>query len=124
MALIKAKDTKPELAVRSILHRMGYRFRIHRKDLPGRPDIVLPKYRVAIFVNGCFWHNHKKCRDGKIPKTDTIRWQEKLARNVIRDKKNLIDLRRAGWKPLVIWECEIMTSIDKVKSKINKILFK
>lgn len=122
MALIRSKNTKPELIVRSLLHHMGYRFRVHRRDLPGTPDIVLTRHHAILFIHGCFWHFHKGCRDGKIPKTYQEWWQEKLTRNVIRDRQNLIDLRRAGWKVLIVWECEIRKNLEKVKGKITKFL--
>jgi len=105
MACIKSKDTKPERLVRSLLHRMGYRFRLHRPDLPGKPDIVLPRFQAVIFVHGCFWHGHN-CKDGRRPKSNTEYWNEKLDRNVDRHRRNMRLLRRAGWRPLVIWECQ------------------
>lgn len=106
MAGIRSKNTTPELAVRRELHRRGFRFRLHSKGLPGRPDIVLSKYRAAIFVNGCFWHRHQ-CRLFKWPSTDTRRWREKLEANVVRDAENLASLGRQGWRTLVIWECAL-----------------
>jgi DNA mismatch endonuclease (patch repair protein) len=107
MSGIKDKDTKPEKIVRSILHRMGYRFRLHRKDLPGKPDIVFPKHRKVIFVHGCFWHGHKDCRRAKRPSTNKNFWNEKLTKNFERDKKNQEKLNQEGWAPLVIWQCQI-----------------
>jgi len=107
MSKIRSKNTKPELLVRSLLFKNGYRFRIHRRDLPGAPDIVLKKYKAVIFVHGCFWHYHAGCRDGKVPKTNTKFWKEKLDRNVTKDKKHQNELNDKGWKVLVIWECEI-----------------
>ena len=106
MSGIRGKDTKPELAVRRALHRAGYRFRLHRKDLPGRPDIVLPKYHAVIFVHGCFWHGHG-CRHFKIPKTRTDFWLDKIMANAKRDRLNAESLRAAGWSVLIVWECEI-----------------
>jgi DNA mismatch endonuclease, patch repair protein len=105
MSRIRGKDTKPELRVRSQLHRMGYRFRLHRKDLPGRPDIVLPKYDTVIFVHGCFWHRHKGCRFAYTPKTRVEFWETKFEQNVRRDKRNAAALWRGGWRVLKIWEC-------------------
>jgi len=105
MSRITGKNTKPELVVRSILHRMGYRFRLHRKDLPGRPDIVLPKYKTVIFVHGCFWHRHKGCKYAYTPKSRKAFWQKKFRENVERDLKAQSELRKAGWRVLVIWEC-------------------
>lgn len=107
MSRIRSKDTKPEMIVRSLLHRMGYRFRLHRKDLPGKPDIVLPKYKTVIFVHGCFWHRHKKCNSAKLPSSNKSYWIPKLNRNIERDKKNKDELRELGWKIIIIWECEI-----------------
>ncbi len=110
MSRIRGKDTKPELRVRSQLHRMGYRFRLHRKDLPGRPDIVLPKYDTVIFVHGCFWHRHKGCRFAYTPKTRVEFWETKFEQNVRRDKRNAAALWRGGWRVLKIWECEMESS--------------
>jgi DNA mismatch endonuclease, patch repair protein len=106
MSRIRGKDTKPELRVRSQLHRMGYRFRLHRKDLPGRPDIVLPKYDTVIFVHGCFWHRHKGCRFAYTPKTRVEFWETKFEQNVRRDRRNEAALRKRGWRIIRIWECE------------------
>ena len=105
MSRIRGKDTKPELRVRSQLHRMGYRFRLHRKDLPGRPDIVLPKYDTVIFVHGCFWHRHKGCRFAYTPKTRVAFWETKFEQNVRRDCRNDAALRKRGWRIIRIWEC-------------------
>lgn len=107
MAGIRGRDTAPELAVRRIAHRMGLRFRLHRKDLPGRPDLVFPKYKLAVFVHGCFWHQHSGCRYSHIPKSRTAYWTEKFSRNVARDRRNEEKLRVLGWQVLVIWECEV-----------------
>ena len=107
MAAIKGKNTKPEVMVRQLLHRLGYRFRLHRKDLPGSPDIVLPKYKTAIFVNGCFWHRHKDCKHSSTPNTNRDFWQSKFTENVERDKRNYAILENLGWKVLIIWECEV-----------------
>lgn len=106
MAAIRSKDTKPEIRVRSALHALGYRFRLHRKDLPGTPDIVLPKLRTVIFVHGCFWHSHD-CRFGKVaPATRTEFWSQKRAGTVERDRRKYEALREQGWRILCIWECE------------------
>ena len=107
MSGIRSKDTKPERTVRSWLHRNGYRFRINRKDLPGTPDIVLPKYRTVIFVHGCFWHRHDDCKYATVPETNTSYWLPKLERNVVRDKEAALSLEKLGWKVQVIWECEV-----------------
>ena len=106
MAGIKGKNTKPELIVRAMAHKLGLRFRLHRKDLPGRPDLVFPKYNLAIFVHGCFWHQHEGCSIAHIPKTRSDYWVEKFKRNICRDKQNEETLRSLGWHVLIIWECE------------------
>jgi DNA mismatch endonuclease, patch repair protein len=120
MSRIKGKDTKPELAVRSFLHRMGYRFRIHRKDLPGKPDIVLPKYKTIIFIHGCFWHRHKGCKYAYTPKSRVKFWKDKFAGTVNRDKQHLKQLKEYGWKVFIIWECETKDMV-RLKKIINKI---
>ncbi len=106
MSRIRGRDTKPEKVVRSLLHRMGYRFRLHRRDLPGRPDIVLPKYRTVIFVHGCFWHRHPGCRYAYTPRTRVSFWKEKFRRNTARDAEARALLRKAGWRQVVVWECQ------------------
>ena len=123
MSRIGSKNTKPELMVRSLLHSMGYRFRIHRRDLPGRPDIVLPKYKTVVFVQGCFWHLHKNCRDGTIPKSNHNKWKSKLERNVERDKHNIEKVKNMGWKVLVIWECEVEKNYDEMKKMLQSNLY-
>ena len=108
MRRIGSKNTLPELRVRRLLHGMGYRYRLHRKDLPGAPDIVSGPRRKAIFINGCFWHGHEDagCRDGRRPDSNRGYWLPKLQRNKERDRQNLEDLRKSGWESLVIWECQ------------------
>ena len=106
MAGIRGRDTAPELAVRRIAHRMGLRFRLHRKDLPGRPDLVFPRHRLVVFVHGCFWHRHEGCRYASTPKSRAAFWTEKFAANVARDARQEATLRALGWWTLVIWECE------------------
>lgn len=106
MARIKSKDTVPEKLVRSWLHRNGYRFRLHRKDLPGSPDIVLPKYRSVIFVHGCFWHQHPGCRKASIPDQNRDFWEKKLSQNIVRDRRSHDALESLGWRVVVVWECE------------------
>lgn len=105
MRAIRSKDMQPELKVRSIVHRLGYRFRLHRKDLPGKPDLVFPSRRKVIFIHGCFWHSHG-CRVSHVPKSNTSYWGPKLERNTFRDHRNVEALTAAGWNSLVIWECE------------------
>jgi DNA mismatch endonuclease (patch repair protein) len=106
MARIRSKDTKPEMLVRRALHRLGFRYRLHVRELPGRPDIVLPKIRKIIEVKGCFWHGHN-CIDGRVPKSNQDYWQPKLLRNRTRDKSNARKLRRLGWSVCSLWECRI-----------------
>ena len=106
MSRIRAKDTRPERLVRSLLHSLGYRFRLNRRDVPGRPDIVLPKYRTAIYVHGCFWHRHGGCSLAYTPKTNLEFWSKKFTRNEERDAEVATALKEAGWKQVVIWECE------------------
>lgn len=110
MASVKGSNTGPEILIRSLLHRMGYRFRLHRAGLPGKPDIVLPKYRTVIFVNGCFWHQHHGCPKAKLPTANREYWQRKLSRNAMRDVAVTSDLSALGWRILVIWTCEIRKS--------------
>lgn len=107
MSRIPREHTAPELLVRSLLHRLGYRFRLHRRDLPGRPDVVLPKYSVALFVQGCFWHRHKECKYTYSPKSNKAFWEDKFRKNVARDARNKQLLQKMGWKVLYVWECEI-----------------
>jgi DNA mismatch endonuclease (patch repair protein) len=107
MSRIKGRNTKPELAVRSLLHRMGYRFRLHKADLPGKPDIVLSRFKTVIFVHGCFWHRHKDCRFAYTPKSRTEFWLKKLESNVIRDVRVKSDLELLGWRVITVWECEL-----------------
>ncbi len=106
MSAIKSKNTKPEIAVRKLLHSMGYRFRLHRKDLPGSPDIVLPKYKTVIFVHGCFWHRHENCKYASNPKTRKEFWENKFKGNVKRDLEIQKNIKNIEWRSLVIWECE------------------
>ncbi|GLK47184.1 very short patch repair endonuclease [Brevundimonas intermedia] len=118
MGRIRGKDTKPELAVRRIAHRLGYRFRLHRKDLPGSPDLVFPRRCKVVFVHGCYWHRHQGCRLAYQPKSNVEFWNRKFAVNVARDRRVLVDLTDQGWKTLVIWECEVKDS-DLVASRLS-----
>jgi DNA mismatch endonuclease (patch repair protein) len=121
MAAIRGKDTKPEIRVRSVLHSLGYRFRLHRKDLPGKPDIVLPKYHLAIFVHGCFWHSHS-CRYGQVqPATRKDFWANKRTDTVGRDKKKALALEQLGWTVVTLWECETK-DVDAVSAALKKII--
>jgi len=119
MSRIKGKDTKPEIIVRSILHKNGFRFRLNRKDLPGKPDIVLPKYQTVILVHGCFWHRHPRCKFAYNPKSRVKFWQNKFSENVERDKNVRKKLRRMGWKVIVVWECELR-NMEKLKNVLLK----
>ena len=107
MSQIKGKDTKPELIVRRFLFANGFRYRLHVKDLPGKPDIVLPKYKTVIFVNGCFWHGHENCKYFKLPKTRMNWWKEKIDKNKLNDKINIGKLKDINYNVITIWECEI-----------------
>ncbi|MBK8541814.1 MAG: DNA mismatch endonuclease Vsr [Ardenticatenia bacterium] len=109
MSRVRSRDTRPERTVRSLVHRMGYRFRLHGRDLPGHPDIVLPRHKKAILVHGCFWHGHEQCPRSKRPATNAAFWAKKLDGNIARDSAYLDELRRLGWGVLVVWECETRT---------------
>jgi DNA mismatch endonuclease (patch repair protein) len=109
MSGIRGRDTAPEKIVRSHLHRAGLRFGLHRKDLPGRPDIVLPRWRSAVFVHGCFWHRHPGCRYAYVPKSNRAFWLRKFAANVERDGRNVAELRKMKWRVHVVWECRLST---------------
>ncbi len=122
MGRVKGCDTKPELLVRSLIHRMGFRFRIHRRDLPGNPDIVLPRYKKVIFVHGCFWHQHQECSRSKRPTTNEAFWNKKLDGNLERDKQFQQELTSLGWKFLVIWQCETKVS-DILAIKLERFLY-
>jgi DNA mismatch endonuclease (patch repair protein) len=121
MRRIRSKDTSPELVLRRLIHGLGYRFRLHRKGLPGRPDLVFAKRRKIVFVHGCFWHQHPDCREGRIPGSRLDYWVPKLKKNQIRDAANRALLEEQGWKVLIIWECEL-TDISAVKRAVRKFL--
>ncbi len=121
MQSVRSQDTMPELVVRSKLHNMGYRFRLHRKDLAGKPDVVLPRHKKVIFIHGCFWHRHKNCRKATTPKSRVQFWQEKFDNNERRDVRNIRLLRRQGWKVLVIWQCQTKDAID-LEKKLRRFL--
>jgi DNA mismatch endonuclease, patch repair protein len=120
MANIRGKNTKPEITLRSYLFRAGFRFRLHDKNLPGKPDIILTKYKTVIFVHGCFWHYHKECREGRIPNTNSKFWSEKLSKNIERDTKNENLLQELGWKVFVVWECDIEKRIEDTVNILTK----
>jgi len=122
MSRIRSKNTKPELLLRSALFKSGLRYRLHTKNLPGKPDMVFAQYKTVIFVHGCFWHIHKKCRDGRFPKSKLEYWKPKLKRNAKRDLTHEKELIAAGWDVLVIWECEINSNLSAVTKKIQSVL--
>lgn len=119
MSRIKGRDTKPELQLRSALHKAGFRFRLHVSKLPGTPDLVLPGYRSVIFVHGCFWHRHHGCRNASIPSNRREFWMEKLESNVNRDAKNSAVLIAAGWKVFTVWECELESDPEGVLQRLS-----
>lgn len=121
MSRVGGKNTKPEIAVRSLLHNMGYRFRLHRKDLPGKPDIILPKHKKVIFVHGCFWHGHAGCSRSNRPTTNQEFWREKLDKNIERDKVTVNALKQSGWEVLTVWTCEV-NDTNKLKTKLLSFL--
>ena len=121
MSRIRDRDTGPEMTVRRILHRLGYRFRLHRRDMPGKPDIVLTKFNTVIFVQGCFWHRHPGCQYAYMPKTRTEFWERKFQETVARDARNSQQLRDSGWKVLYVWECEVK-DMQKLAEKLNSFL--
>ena len=118
MSRIRSTNTKPEVALRKALHRLGFRFRLHRHHLAGKPDIVLPKYRTAIFVHGCFWHRHGECKIATTPKSNTQFWVDKFNRNIARDKINQAQLEDSGWNVIVVWECNL-NSADKAQASAS-----
>lgn len=121
MSRVREKGTSPEIKVRSLTHRLGYRFRLHRKDLPGKPDLVFPARNKVIFVHGCFWHGHNCLRGKRVPKANTEYWIEKIGKNIARDAKKQAELRSLGWNILIVWECELK-NLDKVACEINEFL--
>ena len=121
MAAIRSKNTKPEITVRKTMYKMGLRYRLHKKDLPGKPDIVLGPVKLALFVNGCFWHRHVNCKYAYNPKTRKYFWNKKFTDTIKRDIKNNIELEKLGWKSVVIWECETQDQ-DSLRDQILKII--
>ncbi len=120
MSCVKSRNTAPELRVRTSLHAAGFRFRLHRPDLPGKPDIVLPRYKTVVFVNGCLWHGHN-CRRGRMPEAHHEYWTEKIARNVARDERNRQALLDSGWNVVVIWECDMAAGIDNLLNQLREL---
>jgi len=124
MKNIRSKNTTPELLVRKFLHKNGYRFRLHDKKLPGKPDIVLRKFNIVIFINGCFWHGHKNCIEAKKPKSNSKFWKTKIISNQQRDRKNIDSLTKLGWSVLTIWECQLQKDImeSTLSDIVNKLV--
>ena len=115
MRAVKGCDTAPEMTVRRMAHGMGYRFRLHRKELPGKPDLVFPKLHKVVFIHGCFWHGHGCARGSRAPKTNTEYWRSKITRNSLRDAANIVALRARGWRTAVVWECELKEPVRVAK---------
>lgn len=122
MSNIRSKNTKPELLVRKALWKMGYRYRIHYKELPGNPDIALTKLKTVIFIHGCFWHRHENCINASRPKTNSEYWENKITKNIERDEKHQNQLKKIGWKVIVIWECELTSDQIKNMKLLEKLL--
>ncbi len=123
MRAVKGADTAPEMAVRRMAHNMGYRFRLHRKDLPGKPDLVFPRLHKVVFVHGCFWHGHDCARGARAPKANAEYWRMKISRNSLRDAANMAALKKRGWRAAVIWECELKAP-ERVKRRLAGFLGK
>jgi DNA mismatch endonuclease, patch repair protein len=121
MSQIRSANTKPELLVRKFLHAQGFRYKLHDKILPGKPDIVLPKYKTVIFIHGCFWHGHSNCKYFTIPKTRTVWWRNKIETNKANDAKAMKSLRKDGWKVITVWECKLKKG--KVENTLEKLFF-
>jgi DNA mismatch endonuclease (patch repair protein) len=121
MSRIRSTDTQPEMQVRRLLHGLGYRYALHRRDLPGVPDLVFPSRSKIVFVQGCFWHQHKGCIDGRIPKSRVGYWRPKLLGNIERDRQNISKLRRDGWKVMKVWECDIANA-DTLRKRLVRFL--
>ena len=121
MSRVKGENTKPEIIVRSLVHALGFRFRLHRKDLPGKPDLVLPRHKKVIFVHGCFWHGHADCSRSKRPSSNEEFWREKLDKNIERDKATVNALKELGWDVLTVWTCEV-NDTNKLKTKLLSFL--
>lgn len=120
MSRIRSRDTGPELILRSMLHRAGFRFRLHDRSLPGTPDIVMKKHRAAILVHGCYWHRHEGCRNATTPSSRTDFWKDKFAATVSRDERNIEALKELGWKPVVVWECDLKKRPEQVMVEIRR----
>ena len=121
MAAVRSEDTRPEMAVRKIVHGLGYRYRLHVRTLPGRPDLVFPAHRKIVLVHGCFWHRHRKCRYASSPKTRRKFWESKFAGNVARDRRTVRELKRMGWTVLTVWQCELKKPV-RLTERLNDFL--
>ncbi len=121
MAAVSSKNTKPEMAVRSIVHKLGYRYRLHSADLPGKPDLVFPSRGKVIFVHGCFWHRHPRCRYASQPKTHVTFWKDKFHTNLARDRRVQAELKKLGWEILIVWQCEIKNQ-EKLSRRLDDFL--
>jgi len=119
MAAVKSQDTGPELALRRLLHRLGYRYRLHGESLPGKPDLVFPSKQKVLFVHGCFWHRHERCRYSTTPKSRISFWTEKFERNMERDRSNIRDLKVLGWRSLVVWQCQLKVPERAIKRVVR-----
>ena len=124
MSRILSKNTKPEIKIRKALWQMGYRYRLHYKKLPGKPDIVFVKDKIAIFIHGCFWHRHKNCIEASRPKTNSDYWEIKINKNIERDKKHTKEIKKLGWEVIIIWECSVHNEIENNIILINKLIKK
>jgi DNA mismatch endonuclease (patch repair protein) len=124
MSKIRSKNTLPEILIRKALWRMGYRYRLHYKLLPGKPDIVITRYKIVIFVHGCFWHRHENCIEASRPKTNSEYWETKISRNIERDKKHQNEIKQLGWKVIIIWECSVKKDIEENIKLLEKQLDK
>lgn len=120
MRRVKARDTQIELRVRRALHQAGYRFRLHRRGLPGCPDVVLPRYKLAVWIHGCFWHGHTCAKGRTRPKTNAEFWHAKLDGNVARDEANVAAIRQLGWQPIIIWECSLTSGVEQLLAHLAK----
>ena len=119
MSRIRGKDTKPEMILRSLMHREGYRFRLHDRNLPGKPDLILPKHNTVIFVNGCYWHRHESCPKATTPKTNTEFWEAKFKDTIARDARKSAQLTQRGWRVITIWECDLLANAGNVVNDIR-----
>lgn len=122
MRAVRSKNTEPEMVVRRFVCGLGFRYRLHRKDLPGVPDLVFPKLKRVIFVHGCFWHGHLCARGNRIPKTRRSYWKEKISRNIDRDARHIAELRKLGWKTLIVWECDLKARPESSERSISRFL--